>query len=206
MRLPRPALADEHDRFGPLEVAARGQRLDPGRRDRRRPAEVELLERLDPWQVAVLEPTGDRIPLALLQLGLQESVEVAQVAVMLTLGLLGQPGALPGDGGQVELLAALLDDGLGQRRRRAHRATPVLMGASSRSYSPTAGRGRSNRTSAPTSTVSGRPRASCCAVTRCRTAAASVQPSTSAASIARCSASCPWTRPSWSSSIIALVP
>src|SRR5215207_7126272 len=154
--------------------------------------------------MGVLEPARDGVPLALLQLGLQQHVEVAQVAVMLALGLLGQACALPGDGREVELLAVLLDHGLGQRRRlglglgrrRAHRTTAVATGARSWSYSPTVGSGRSNWASTPTSTVAGRACSRLWAVTRCRTAASSVQPSTNAASIAPCSANCPCVRPS----------
>ncbi len=210
MGLAGPGLADEHDRLRPLDVAALGQRLDLGGRDAWRLAEVELVERLDPWQVGILESPGDGVPLALLQLGLEERVEVAQVAVMLALGLLGETGTLPADGREVELLAVLLDDGLGQRRRLWTSVAVALTGwpparAPAVSYSPTVGSGRSNWASSPTSIVGAGVLKALRRheVTHRRLVGAA---QTSAASIAPCSFACPCVRPSWSRPIIAFVP
>jgi len=63
---------------------------DLRRRDLRRLAEVELVEGLDAWQMRVLEPTRDRMPLALVDLGGEQRFQIAQVRVALAHRLLTQ--------------------------------------------------------------------------------------------------------------------
>src|SRR5262249_13032485 len=99
MSLAGTAVADEHDRLGALYVAALGQFTEPGRRDRRRLAEVELVQGLDPRQVGLLDASFDGPPLAILQLGREECLQIAQVWLALAFGLLGQRPALAGDRG-----------------------------------------------------------------------------------------------------------
>jgi hypothetical protein len=55
MTLAGAGVADQQDRLGAFEIAAFGQGADAGSRDMRRLSEVELFERLDPWQVRFLQ-------------------------------------------------------------------------------------------------------------------------------------------------------
>ena len=130
MGLACPRIADEHDRLGAFDVAALGQLAHPRRRDHRRLAEVELVQRFDARQVRVFDATIDRAPLTLLELGRQQCFEVAEIGLAFAFGLLGQRSALAGQGRQTQQHALLLDDALPQaqltvHRPGAHRAAPT---------------------------------------------------------------------------------
>jgi hypothetical protein len=56
MTLARAWVADQQDRLGAFEKAAFSQGADAGGREVRRLSEIELFERLDPWQVRFLDP------------------------------------------------------------------------------------------------------------------------------------------------------
>jgi hypothetical protein len=127
-------VADKHDRFGALQVATLRQLAQLRGRDRRRLAEVELIQRFDPRQVRLFDASVDRAPFPILELGGQERLQVAQIRLTLAFGLFGQRRALAGDGRQMQHHALLLDDGLPYARlafrTRAHRAAPATSSSS----------------------------------------------------------------------------
>ena len=100
MGFARPRIADEHDRLGAFDVAALGQFAHPRRRDQRRLAEVELVQGFDVRQVRLFDATIDGAPLALLEFGRQQRLEVAKIRLPLAFGLLGERSALAGQGRQ----------------------------------------------------------------------------------------------------------
>ena len=141
MGLAGPTIADEHDRFGALDVTPVGERANLRRRDLRRLAEVKLVEGLDARQVRVLQPARDRMSLALLDLGGKQRFQIAEMRVALAHGLRGERSTLPADGRKMEHFAVLEDRGLVDGERgRAHRVPAC---DSSVSYAAMLGSGRS---------------------------------------------------------------
>ena len=69
MRLACARITNEDDRLGAFDVAAFGQLTHPRRRDHRRLAEVEFVQRFDTRQVGVFDAAIDGPPLTLLELG-----------------------------------------------------------------------------------------------------------------------------------------
>lgn len=61
--------------------------------------EVELCQGLQPRQMGLFEPTGDRVALTLLEFDTQERLEVAEIALVFPLGLLSQTRELTADPG-----------------------------------------------------------------------------------------------------------
>jgi hypothetical protein len=126
VRFARTRVAHEHDRLGTLQVAAFRELTHLRRRDRRRLAEVELVQRLDARQMRLFDAPVDSAPLAILQLGGQQGLEVGQVRLPLAFGLLGQRRALARHRRYMQHDALLLDDALAHTRlvldTRAHRA------------------------------------------------------------------------------------
>ena len=73
-----------------------------------------------------MQQAGDGAALALLHLGRQQRLEVADVALPLPGGRFGQPGELAADRGQAQRLAVLADGLLSQfARDGAHGAAPA---------------------------------------------------------------------------------
>ena len=82
MRLARAALADQHHRLGPRDVAAFGQFANLRRWYLRRSRELKLLQRLHPWQLGLMQPVGDGVPIALFALHRQQRFQVTDVAAI----------------------------------------------------------------------------------------------------------------------------
>jgi len=89
MRLARAALPDQRHRLGPRDVTSFGQFADFRRRNLRRPSELELFQRFHPWQLGIVQPVRNRVPVAFLTLHGQQRFQVADVAVVLFHRLLG---------------------------------------------------------------------------------------------------------------------
>ena len=68
MRLARAALADQHHWFGSRDVSAFGQFANLRRRNLWRPRELELLQRLHPRQLGLVQSVRDGVPVALFTL------------------------------------------------------------------------------------------------------------------------------------------
>ena len=131
MGLARPAVADEHHRLGPLDVAALGQRLDLGGEICGRLAKSNSSSVLTRGRWASLSRRAMACRSRSSSSACEQRVQVAEVAVVLALGLLGEARALPGDGRAgasclqccwMTLSASVAAVGLG--RCRAHRAAP----------------------------------------------------------------------------------
>lgn len=76
---PCTALADQHDRFFALDIAAFRKISYTSRRDLLHLREVELIDRLQAWQLGIAEAAGDGAPVALFALDGQQSFEVANI-------------------------------------------------------------------------------------------------------------------------------
>src|ERR1019366_6438444 len=92
--------ANQKHWFRALQVAAFGQGSDTRGRDVWCLRKVELLQRLHPGQVRILEPQFDRAPFALLDLGLKQRFKVVEMGVVLLPGFLGQGCELSPDRAQ----------------------------------------------------------------------------------------------------------
>ena len=105
---PVPGLADQQDRLGLGHVIALGQRAQLRGRDAGA-VELERFQRLHPRQPRLVQQPRDRAALALLHLGRQQRLEVADMGLSLAGGGLGQPGELAADRRHPQRLAVLAD-------------------------------------------------------------------------------------------------
>jgi len=140
---------DEKHRLSAFEIATFRQDAYVRGRDVRRLREVELLQRLDPRQVRVLEAQLDRAPFAVFDFGLEQSFEVVKMRVVLPAGFFSQRYELRTHRGEAERLA-VLDDAC---RCHAHACTSVIAEVSNCLYSIIVGNGRSYAASTPISIV-----------------------------------------------------
>ena len=133
------SLAEQQDRFGTGQIPALGQRAQLRRRHAG-PVELERVERLHPRQARLLQQPRDRPALALLHLGRQQRLEIADMGLPLPGGGLGQAGELAADCRHAQRLAVLSDRLVLQV---AHHAVPAHGADNSTSYSAIVGIGRS---------------------------------------------------------------
>ena len=91
------AVADEDDRFGFGDVVALGQFMDLLSRDPGVAREVELLQGLHPRQTSFADAPLDQPLFAILEFGLQQRFEIAEVGAPFAHRLLGELRALRGD-------------------------------------------------------------------------------------------------------------
>ncbi len=91
----------------------------------RRTLKIELLKRLDRREMRLLEATDYGATLPFLDLGLEQSFQIAQVRLLPADRFLGQTGELLGYGGQIELAGVLLNRCLCDRLGCVHWITSV---------------------------------------------------------------------------------
>ena len=120
MGLAGAGFADQQHRLGTGDVAAGGE-IGDARRRHRRLGEVELLQGLQPWQPGLLDPPQHGLALTLLDLGAEQGVEVADMAVAFARRRLGQALVLRRDRRRLERAAVLPDDLVVQVDRGAAR-------------------------------------------------------------------------------------
>jgi hypothetical protein len=72
-------------------------------------SEVELFERLDPWQMRLLHSQLDGASFPVFHLRLEQGVEIVQMRVITLTGLFGERCELRTDGSQPQSLAVLGD-------------------------------------------------------------------------------------------------
>ena len=89
-------------RIGAFDVTTLGQFVDLRGRHLRRLAEIEIIQRLHAGQACILDPPGDRVAFAFLQLRGQQSFQVALIGLSLFGGYISQWGALIGHSGQAQ--------------------------------------------------------------------------------------------------------
>ena len=94
MRLAGPAIADEQNWFGSLDVAALSEVAHLRRGDQWRLGVVEFVERFHSRQVCFFDPPLDRISLPFFDLGGQQNLQITGVCFLLTHRLLGQSAEL----------------------------------------------------------------------------------------------------------------
>ena len=126
MGLAGAGFADQQHRLGAGDVAA-GSEIGDARRRHRGLGEVELLQGLQPWQLGLLDPPQHGLALALVDLGAEQGVEVADMAVAFAGRRLRQALVLRRDRRRLERAAVLAD----------HLVVQVDRGATRRGHGPT---------------------------------------------------------------------
>ena len=99
-------LTHQQDRFGLGHIIALGERAQLGGRDAGA-IELERIQGLHPRQLRLMQQPGDRSALALLHLGRQQRLEIANMGLALPGRGLGQTGELAADRRHAQRLAVL---------------------------------------------------------------------------------------------------
>jgi hypothetical protein len=107
MRLARAALPDQHYWFGSSDVAAFGQLAHLRRRDLPRSCEFEPFQRFHAWQLGIVQPMSNGVPVPLFTLHRQQCFQVTHVAAIFFHRLFGQRHKIRADYGHLHCLAIL---------------------------------------------------------------------------------------------------